>query len=117
MARRLCTISAMRVTWTCKPRTNRLMLRVSGRMKCSRKISPGWIGGSDLGCLLLDRANQGLQVVIDNFYVVCVSVTPDETDPPLIVNSDTVLPVPVTFKRFKPIPWRGRHVSQFGSAV
>src|SRR5690349_8400432 len=113
MARRLCTISAMRVTGTCKSKAKRLMLRVSGRMKSSRKMSPGWIGGSDLGCLLLDRANQGLLVVIDNVYVVCVSVTPDETDPPLIVNSDTVLPVPGTFKRFKPISWRGRHVSQF----
>jgi hypothetical protein len=59
-------------------------------MKSSRRISPGWIGGNNLADL-----GMGLLMVVHNLDPVSVAVAPHETDTPLIVNPDTVLPGPI----------------------
>jgi hypothetical protein len=46
-------------------------------------------------------------MVVDNLYVIGSVRQPNETDSPLIVNADAVLPPTVTFKRLEPIA--GRH--------
>src|SRR5690606_17071055 len=49
-------------------------------MNSSIRISPGWIGSIRL-----------LSVVVDEFDIVRSSLSPDETDAPLCVDSDAVL--------------------------
>ena len=44
----------------------------------------------------LGRWHQHLLVVIHDFNVVGISRAPAETDPPLLVDSDTVLPISFT---------------------
>src|SRR3954470_15250752 len=51
-----------------------------------------------------------LLVIIDNLYVVHAIGFPAETDPPLIVNTNAMLPGPVTLQRFEPISRRGLQV-------
>ena len=46
-------------------------------------------------------------VIINDFHVVAVAVTPDKTDSPLLVDPNRVLPFPVASQRFQLIP-RGR---------
>jgi len=56
-------------------------------------------------------------VIIDNFNVVGVTVAPDETQPPLIVDPNAVLPFSIAVQSFKTIGgWRSQ-VSEFGCAV
>jgi hypothetical protein len=42
-------------------------------------------------------------MVVDDFDMRRSSLIPDETNSPLIVDPDRVLPLPVGFQRFKPI--------------
>jgi hypothetical protein len=42
---------------------------------------------------------------------------PAETDPELIVDSNAVLPTPVSPQGFEPIPWRGTQVVEGASLV
>jgi hypothetical protein len=44
-----------------------------------------------------------LLVVIDKFYVPCVSAFPSKANPVLIVHADTVLPFPIATKSFQMI--------------
>jgi len=49
-------------------------------------------------------------VVVDNLYVIGVSISPDEADSPLIVYSYAMLPLPVGGQSFKSIPWRNTEI-------
>jgi hypothetical protein len=51
-------------------------------------------------------------VIVHNFYVVGVAVPPLETDTPLVVNSDAVLPDPIALQRLKTIPANLRQIVQ-----
>jgi hypothetical protein len=42
-------------------------------------------------------------VVIDDFHIVGTIVSPHETDPPLIVDTDAVLPRPISSQGFQAI--------------
>jgi len=42
-------------------------------------------------------------VVIDDLYLVGVSVMPNKADTPLVINADAVGPGPIAFKGFKPV--------------
>jgi hypothetical protein len=46
-------------------------------------------------------------VVVDNLDLPRLVVAPDKTDPPLVVDADAVLTLPVTVQRFQAIA--GRH--------
>jgi hypothetical protein len=50
-----------------------------------------------------------VSVVVDDFYVVGVAVTPSETDTPLVVDPDAVLAFAIAFEGFEPI---GRRYAQ-----
>lgn len=56
-------------------------------------------------------------MVVDDFYVIAVAIAPDKTDAPLIIDSDRVLPFPVSSKRFQLIPRRRSQNPQFRSCV
>lgn len=68
---------------------------------------------SDVGevqaCKIVAKNAHGVNplVVVDNFNVPCMAITPDKADAPLIVNADAVLPLPITGKLFEAIR-RGR---------
>jgi len=42
-------------------------------------------------------------MVIDDLYVERVSIVPPKTDSPLIVDTNTVLPLPSAFEPFEPV--------------
>lgn len=50
-------------------------------------------------------------MVVDNFGLVRISVSPREANPPLIVHADRMLALPATFQPFQPIG--GRHRKAF----
>jgi hypothetical protein len=51
-------------------------------------------------------------MVVHNLHIVGVIVFPVETDPPLIIDADTVLALPVAGKRLKPVPGRDPEIRQ-----
>ena len=51
-------------------------------------------------------------MVIHDLHVVGVIVLPAETDPPLIVDPDAVLALPVACKRLEPVPGRDSEILQ-----
>ena len=42
-------------------------------------------------------------MVVHNFHVQRIFALPAEANPPLVIDTDAVLPVPVALQRFKPI--------------
>lgn len=78
-------------------------------MKSSRRISPGWIGSSSFdGFIVISR----VLVVIHNFNVMRIAVTPREADAPLVIDSNAIRPRAVALQRFKLIPWRHAKILQ-----
>ena len=51
-------------------------------------------------------------MIIRNLHLVGVSVAPHETDTPLVVDADTVLPRTVTFQRMEPATRRNSQIHQ-----
>jgi hypothetical protein len=56
-------------------------------------------------------------VIINDLDIVRISFTPLKTDTPLIVNSDTPLTFPITFKLFQSIGWWDSQVVQGNGIV
>jgi hypothetical protein len=56
-------------------------------------------------------------VIVDNLDLVRISITPRETNPPLIVDSYTVFAFPVTVQGLQTIPRRRCQIAQFYSAI
>ena len=56
-------------------------------------------------------------VIIDNLDIKGVTVTPPETDPPLLVDPYAVLALPIAFQSLKLIRARNRKVLQISSRV
>lgn len=56
-------------------------------------------------------------MVIHDLYVICVLATPDEADPPSIVNPDAMLSGPILLERFKRISRRNAQLFQFVHGV
>jgi hypothetical protein len=50
-------------------------------------------------------------MVVRNLHIERVAFVPPEADPPLLVDADAVLPLPITRQGFQPIP---RRDPQFG---
>ena len=53
-------------------------------------------------------------MVINDFNVVCSIDAPHKTNPPLIIDPDAVLPLPITRQCLKVIPWRNFQSIQKG---
>src|SRR5271165_3892686 len=63
-------------------------LRPSGRTNSSRRISPG-----------VGFGNQSASVVVDDFDIGRTSFPPLETDAPLVVDANRILPLPFALER------------------
>src|SRR4028118_1707755 len=104
MLRRPLTIPLIRVTGTRRSRATLLMLSPSGAIRYSRRISPGCTGGSRrLFAMVAPRT----LVIVDDLHVLRVAVLPDEADPVLIVDPDTVLSAPAARHHFQPNAGKG----------
>ena len=51
-------------------------------------------------------------MIIDDLDPFRRAFPPDEADPPLIVDPDTILPLPVAAQSLKPVSWNCRHILQ-----
>ncbi len=56
-------------------------------------------------------------MIVENFYVIRVPIAPDKADPPLIVDSDRILTVPISSQRLQSIPGKRSQDSQFSRGV
>jgi hypothetical protein len=56
-------------------------------------------------------------VIIHDLDFVCIPVAPDKTKTPLVVNANTVLPLPLAAQGFQTVPRRCCQVAQLHSAV
>jgi len=56
-------------------------------------------------------------MIIDNFHVMEMAVTPDETDSPLIVDANGVLAFPISPQGFQLVSGRRRQDAKFRSSV
>jgi hypothetical protein len=50
-------------------------------------------------------------MVIYDLYSMCIAVRPGEADSELIVDPDTVLPGPIAFEGFQPVPRQRREIA------
>jgi hypothetical protein len=51
-------------------------------------------------------------MIIDNFDILRSAVDPNETDAPLLVDADTVLPLAIAPERFQPVSRGKRQIFQ-----
>jgi hypothetical protein len=56
-------------------------------------------------------------VVISDFNVVSVSVTPDEAHAKLVINPDRVLSLSIPEQRLQAVAWRNSKIIQLSSCV
>jgi hypothetical protein len=56
-------------------------------------------------------------MVVNYLNVVSVTVSPEETDAPPVIDADAILTPAVAFKRFQAIAWRNQQVLKGSSAV
>ena len=55
-------------------------------------------------------------MVVNNFDIVRIAATPLETNTPLAIDADAVLPLPIAFKRFQFVPgWNLQILQPHGS--
>src|SRR5712692_3151328 len=98
MPRFSLTMSAIRVTGTRRSKATLFMLSPRGAINSSLRISPGCTGFSFLLAMsvffVLASATKW-SVIVDDLDAVCVPVAPLETQAPLVVDTDAILPHPV----------------------
>src|ERR1035438_6074541 len=85
-----------------------------GAKNSSRRISPGWMGGSRS---LFAMPVIASLMIIDNLDVLRSALSPDETDSPLVVDSDAMLTLPVAGQSLDPVSRNRRDVFQFFGIV
>jgi len=56
-------------------------------------------------------------VIIHDFYIVGIAITPDKADAPLGVDADAVLPFPIAFEYFQVIARRRPQIAGFGGNI
>ena len=56
-------------------------------------------------------------MIVSNFNIEHLSISPNETNAILIVNTDAVLALAITFQGFKTIAWKDCKIAQFMSRV
>jgi len=56
-------------------------------------------------------------VIVHDLNFVSISLAPNETKAPLVVNSNTVLPLPLAAQGFQTVSRRRRQIAQFRGAV
>jgi hypothetical protein len=56
-------------------------------------------------------------VIVDDFDIVAMALTPDKTDSPLIIDPNRVLPFPIASQCFQLISWRRSQNAQLRRSV
>ena len=56
-------------------------------------------------------------VIVNYLNIMCVTVAPDETETPLIVDANAMLPFSLAMQLFQAVSRRCRQVAQFGRAI
>lgn len=56
-------------------------------------------------------------MVVNDLHLRGPARTPDETDPILVVDPNTVLAAPVALQQFKSISWRNTEIIQFLGSI
>jgi hypothetical protein len=56
-------------------------------------------------------------VIVDDFNILSVRGLPYETDPPLIIDPNTVLPGTIAIENFQPVTWHTPDFLQAGRSV
>jgi hypothetical protein len=56
-------------------------------------------------------------MIIDNLNIVGTVFPPLKANPPLVIDPDAVLPLPIAYERFKPIAGQACQVAQAGRLV
>jgi hypothetical protein len=82
-----------------------------GFKNSSSSISPGWVGARFLGNLVfivedIEARRAGslpALVVVRNFDLIGISILPTETDPILLIDTNTCLSRPITLQHFQPV--------------
>jgi hypothetical protein len=65
----------------------------------------------------LARHISSLIMIVNNLNVVGITASPEETDPPPVINPDTVLASGIAFKRFQAVAWRSQQIPRGSSTV
>lgn len=97
----------------------------SGLTNSSSNISPGRVGGRRRGSRRPTRARErpcesvftGFLVIVRDLNLVGISSLPSETDPILVVNSDTVLSAPVRAQSLKAVSWWNSQFDEIPHAI
>ena len=95
-------ISLRRGYETPRRRASAVWVILRGLTNSSKSISPGWVGGRFRGSR---RPTTSLVIVCD-FDLIGIAFLPCKTNSVLLINSDTVLILPITFQALKAVPWR-----------
>lgn len=56
-------------------------------------------------------------MIVHDLGLVCISIPPNETEPPLIVDSYAVLTLAVAAQSLKVVAGRGRKITKFSGAI
>jgi hypothetical protein len=56
-------------------------------------------------------------MIVNNLNFERIAISPDETNTILIVDTNTVLALPITLQSFEMITWKYRQISQLMSRV
>lgn len=56
-------------------------------------------------------------MVINNFYIERIAISPDEADPILVINANAVLAFTITLQSLKTISWKDCQISQLVSCM
>jgi len=70
------------------------------------RISPGWMGSM-----------RSLSVVVDEFDIVCTSLSPDKADSPLSIHTDAVLSTTVAHQLLAPVAGRDAKILDISRSV
>ena len=80
-----------------------------------------WMNGRELGLTWIAQIGHCRRltssVVVYQLHLVSIALSPDKTEAPLIVDSDTVLTPSVTRERFQPISRRNPEVVEVEGVV
>jgi hypothetical protein len=56
-------------------------------------------------------------MIIDDFYIMGITICPPKTDPPLIIDPDAVETFSVAFQYFEPVTRRHAKIDDVGGGI
>src|SRR5215208_7942715 len=104
---RLGEIPSARASWawvSAKPARN-----------SSARISPGATGANSSCCSIPMSVSRS--VVVDDLNAVCVTLDPLEDHPPLIIDTNRVVPLQISMQLLESVRWRHQQIIKAGSGI